>query len=336
MVQPMTGTVENQAWQTPEQLAAAASDARVALHVIQTGGISSTPGDFLPALPVMTPLLLLPGLAYFGSGNSGAVAASSGAGTSGAPRADVSQPGWDRPPIDPPVGVPGGNAMSLQALSDLRTLAFLTGGTASIMTRATSAVERIDAQTRVHYVLAYYPSNGAPDGRYRAVRVEVNRADVTVLFRHGYYARQQNASMNRRSVVTEGRLRAAMTSAREFRDIGLRVTPTFTPSRSGKGGDILLRMVIDGRRLGWTTDDLMRRVARLEVGVFCGDAKERIVGQATRTLDVSLTEARFERLAAEGVPYSVRIPVTSPTRFVKVIVYNYEANLLGSAVVQMK
>jgi hypothetical protein len=142
--------------------------------------------------------------------------------------------------------------------------------------------------------------------------------------------------MNRRSVVTEGRLRAAMTSAREFRDIGLRVTPTFTPSRSGKGGDILLRMVIDGRRLGWTTDDLMRRVARLEVGVFCGDAKERIVGQATRTLDVSLTEARFERLAAEGVPYSVRIPVTSPTRFVKVIVYNYEANLLGSAVVQMK
>lgn len=36
-------------------------------------------------------------------------------------------------------------------------------------------------------------------------------------------------------------------------------------------------MVIDATSLGWTTDDLSRRVTHLDVGVLCGDAKEKVV-----------------------------------------------------------
>ncbi len=332
MVQPSPGTLENQAWEDPKQLAAAASDARVALHVIQTGGIPSSTGNFQPAQPVMTPLIRVPGQAYWGTGNSGGVTA--GGASGGSPQSSSPQPGWDRPPGDPPVPIPGMDARGIQALSDLRTLARLTGGLASIMSSTADAVDRIDAQTRVDYLLAYYPSNVSQDGRYRAIRVDVNRSGVTVLFRHGYYARENVPGIDRRSVVTQGRLTAAMTSTREIRDIGLYVTPTFTKAREGKGGQMLVTMTIDGARLGWTTDELSRRVARLEVGVFCGDSREKIVGQALRTLDITLTERRFA--ASKAIPYSVQVPLKASARFVKVIVYDYEANILGSKVVIVK
>jgi VWFA-related protein len=261
----------------PKRLAAAASDARVALHIIQTGGIAASPRSFLSEVPVLRPyLIFVPGLPYFGTGGSGAVAASgteSGAGGS-APR----QPGWDRPAPDPSVAMPSMSAMDLQALADLRTMAQLTGGHASIMDDAGKAVDRIDAQTRADYLLAYYPSNSVWDGRYRSVRVEVNPPGVTVLFRHGYYGERQTIPLDRRVVVADGRLLSAASSTRELRDIRLSVTPAFTKNPTGKGGELLAQMVIDATRLAWTTDDLSRRVAHLDVAVFCGDAREKIVG----------------------------------------------------------
>lgn len=204
------------------------------------------------------------------------------------------------------------------------------------MTDAAKAVDRIDAATRVDYLLAYYPSNPAWDGRYRSVRVEVKRPGVTVLFRHGYYGEQQAASLSRRAVVADGRLIAAASSTRPFRDIPVSATSTFTKNRTGKGGEMAVQMVIEAARLVWTIDDLARRVANLDVAVFCIDARGKTVGQTRRMLDVALTEERFGQIPKQGLPYGVRIPLVAPARFLKVVVYNYDANLIGSTVVTMK
>jgi hypothetical protein len=53
-------------------------------------------------------------------------------------------------------------------------------------------------------------------------------------------------------------------------------------------------------------------------------------------VDVALTEERFGQLSKQGLPYTVRIPLAAPPRFVKIIVYNYATNLTGSNVVTMK
>ncbi len=334
MVQPMPGTLANQTpgvWEDPKKLAATASDARVALHVIQTGGIGAEAGPFLAALPIMWPRILVPGQAYWGSGGSNATASDAGT-----PRASLPEPGFDRPAATPGVPVPGMSAVGLQALSDLRTIAELTGGHASIMGNASQAIDRIDAQTRAEYVLAYYSSNAASDGRYRSVEVEVNRPGVTVLYRHGYYGRQATDALDRRAVVADGHLIAAASSRRQLRDIRVSVTPTFTQNRKGKGGEVLVQMVIDPSRLVWTTDDLSRRVAHLDVAVFCADAKEKTVGQTRRTLDIALTEAGFGQVTTQGLPYSVRIAVAAPASFLKVVIYNLESNLAGSEVVKLK
>lgn len=315
-------------WDDPSQVAAAANNARVAVHVIQTGGIPSDPGPFLPAVPVLTPRIILPGQAYFGTGGSGSTSADGSQGT--AEREPVKPDPWAS------VSLPGLNAVGMQGLQELRTLAIRTGGHASLFGDAAKALDRIDEETRVDYLLAYSPSNPTWDGRYRALRVEVNRPGVTVLFRHGYYAELPSASLTRRAVVADSRLIAAAASNAQRRDIAISAIPAFTKNTKGKGGEMVVRIVIDASRLGWTADDLERHVANLDVAVFCLDARGKTLGQTRRMLDVALTEARFELASKQGLPYTVRVPITAPARFVKIVVYNFATNLTGSNVFTLK
>ena len=317
------------------QIAAAASDARVAIHVIQTGGIPSSEGTILMDVPVLPlPRTLVRGMTYFGMlGVYGAPGSGSGG---GAPSAGQSTPGWDRPGPDPVAAIPGLGGLDVKAIQELRELADLTGGDASIMGYTADAADRIDSGTRADYLLAYSPSNAIVDGRYRAVKVKVTRPGVRVLSRQGYYAAERVDSLNRRTVVADGRLLAALSSTRVQRDIRVSATSAYSPLRAGKGGEAVVHLAIDISRLAWTTDELSRRVAHLDVGILCGDAKEKVVGQTRRTLDIAVTEERFLQIEKDALRYSISIPVAARPAFFKVVVYSNEANLVGSTVTVLK
>jgi VWFA-related protein len=50
------------------------------------------------------------------------------------------------------------------------------------------AFDQISEELRTQYLLGYYPSNTARDGRFRKIKVEVPGKDMKVLARKGYYA----------------------------------------------------------------------------------------------------------------------------------------------------
>ncbi|HKN62384.1 MAG TPA: VWA domain-containing protein [Candidatus Acidoferrales bacterium] len=50
------------------------------------------------------------------------------------------------------------------------------------------AFDEISEELRSQYVIGYYPTNDKRDGTFRKIRVDVNRSDVRVLARKGYYA----------------------------------------------------------------------------------------------------------------------------------------------------
>ena len=60
------------------------------------------------------------------------------------------------------------------------------------------------------------------------------------------------------------------------------------------------------------------------------------MGQTRRRLSVAVTDERFEQIMKQGLAYSVRIPLVARPRYLKVVVYNYEADLVGSTVVTMR
>jgi VWFA-related protein len=71
-------------------------------------------------------------------------------------------------------------------------LARLSGDTGGFLVEGSndlsSAFRRIDEDNQFHYLLTYAPSNDALDGRFRAIRVKVDRGGVQVFARKGYRA----------------------------------------------------------------------------------------------------------------------------------------------------
>lgn len=71
----------------------------------------------------------------------------------------------------------------------MRTIAEDTGGRAYFNSNAIGqAVRRAIEDSRVSYVLGYYPSRPDWDGKFRQITVKVNRSDVDVRHRKGYLA----------------------------------------------------------------------------------------------------------------------------------------------------
>lgn len=71
----------------------------------------------------------------------------------------------------------------------LVTLAADTGGRAFLDSNDFSKVFKgVQEDTSTYYVLGYHSTNPARDGRYRRIRVSLNRPGVKIEFRRGYYA----------------------------------------------------------------------------------------------------------------------------------------------------
>jgi VWFA-related protein len=88
-----------------------------------------------------------------------------------------------------------GNASSQETLY---TLAEDTGGKAFMDTNDLSGVfTQVQRDTSAYYLLGYTSTNHLKDGHYRHLKVQVNRADVKLEYRPGYYAGRDFEHMNK-------------------------------------------------------------------------------------------------------------------------------------------
>lgn len=86
-------------------------------------------------------------------------------------------------------GRPGGQQV-LRNPDSLRELAFATGGRAVLNTNEPrERVPELFKETQSYYLLSFEAAPGPADGRMRRVEVKVNRPDVEVRARRGYYPR---------------------------------------------------------------------------------------------------------------------------------------------------
>lgn len=270
-------------------IAAVASDARVALDIIFTGG------------------------------------------TVGAPAPRFAGTGTRRQLMMPPV--PGAAAVFGQTfmIQDVRRMAELTGGQATAFRRADFALDRLDRATQFQYLLGYYPSNPAWDGKYRQVSVKVNRPGVTVLYRRGYFASEQRASLDRRTFVTQNRI----LSAGRYEGVLGDITVSLDPPVVAGPGEVRIQGAIRAPRAGFRTAD-GRHAATFDLVVYCGDAKGNVVGETHKIVDLKLTDASHASFIRDGATFNGSVAVTGKPDYVKVVVYDYAADLLGSATMKVR
>jgi len=226
-------------------------------------------------------------------------------------------------------GIAGMSFAPMFALQSMRNLSNQTGGVTSIYAYADKAVKRIDEATRFSYLLGYYATNGEQDGRYRQVSVTVKRPGAQVLYRHGYFAKPQTMPANRRDMMSYTRMSNAFTTGIDVLDIPI----SFKTHDFVDGGKRFLDMdiTIALAKLAPVSASTGREYI-MELAIVCANQDQKPVGQYSDRLNFTLTQEQYDKAVKDGLPMniSVRVPVTSFPMHAKVVVYNFENDLLGS------
>ena len=70
--------------------------------------------------------------------------------------------------------------------------------------------------------------------------------------------------------------------------------------------------------------------------MYTGNGKEQPVGELQRKVELNLREDRYRAFGEQGASFNIRVPLKDRPKYVKVIVYDYAADLLGSATATIK
>jgi len=215
-----------------------------------------------------------------------------------------------------------------------RDLVEATGGLYSTVDTAAAALDKIDQRTRTSYLIGYEPSNPDLDGRYRRVRVEVNRPHVTVLYGDGYFASEALSPADLKEKVARTRTDSALTSDANATSLGVRAAVEI---ERGSDGSRTVRadLVIDVSNVGFEEDG-DRRVAELHVAVYCGDAKEKVIGGFQQRWTLRAGDYTLSEWLRNGMDRSVRIAVREIPKYVKVVIYDPLSDRTGSISVKLK
>lgn len=97
---------------------------------------------------------------------------------------------------------------------------------------ASQDIDAIDRATRFQYTLGYYSTDARLDARYRRIEVRVTRPGVTLHYRRGYLATPQPA-FDRREIMAYNRIARAFEYEPAIGDIGVKGEASWGPSVDG-------------------------------------------------------------------------------------------------------
>ena len=215
-----------------------------------------------------------------------------------------------------------------------RDLVDATGGFFSSVDTAAKALDKLDQRTRTSYLIGYEPSNPDLDDRYRRVRVEVNRPNMTVLYRDGYFASEELSPADLKEKVARIRTDSALTSDANATGLGVRANVQLEQFHAGSR-TVRVDLIVDMSNVGFEKDG-DRQVAELHVAVYCGDAKEKVIGELKERWTLRAGDYTLSEWLRDGMDRSVRIAAPAIPKYVKVVVYDPMSDRTGSMTVTIK
>ena len=220
-------------------------------------------------------------------------------------------------------------------ISSAETLASATGGTFTGVRTASEALARMDNASRNGYLLGYMPTNPSLDGTFRKIDVKVNRKNVTLVFRRGYTAQAEAPPVDPVAVLTRERLSEAAASSLPATDIKLQAKVSRIGKTSSGQPQIRVELTIDPDGLALSGSG-GRLEGALDIVVLAGDDREQLVGRHQERMPLRLTPVMLELAKRTGLQFATDVPLQGQARFVKVIVYDFASDRLGTADVIVK
>jgi VWFA-related protein len=234
------------------------------------------------------------------------------------------------------VGTPGAQAPVFSTLAStqpnidtMQTMAEATGGRAYFNTNAIGdAVRRAIDDSRVSYVLGYYPSHANWDGKFREIKVRVNRSGLDVRHRKGYLALPPQPRQG-----TTGRAEAlgdAMRSPLEATGIGM--TAQIDRVEGRPSGEVTLVVRVDAASVTFE-----KRAAMWEGTIDILIAQSLPGGQFSKSMDTSVslsaTDERHDQMLKEGFTLTSKVMLRDQAYRLHVVVRNVPTRTTGSLII---
>ena len=204
-------------------------------------------------------------------------------------------------------GAFGGSGMMQQRNSlsssqeTLVTLSHDTGGRSfSDSNDLSLAMKQVQVDTNVYYVLGYLSSNSKEDGKYRKIRVELNRPGLKIAHRPGYFAAKAFGQLTQQEKDLQ--LTQAMNVERPFVDVPLILEADYF-RKDNNTNYVPISIEILGEGLKFEEKGANRE-GKFEFVAQAFDPKGRVTGIARDSVSLKLPAEKAEKLKSGGIFYS--------------------------------
>jgi VWFA-related protein len=217
-------------------------------------------------------------------------------------------------------------------IDGMRELADRTGGRAAVNTNDLgAAVRRAIDDARVTYTIGYYSSDETQDGKFRDIKVRVDRPHLDVRYRKGYFALKPPDPADNRTRQAE--TRAAVWSPLESTAIALNARADLSDDPEPNSVNVLLQIdpsSIDFRNEGG------RWKALLDVVYVQKDEHGKVLpGGVTDTMELAFTDANYAKLEQEGLMRGRRVPRKPGAFTLRIVVRDVGSGATGSLTIPL-
>ena len=192
------------------------------------------------------------------------------------------------------------------------------------------AVRSAIEDSRISYVLGYYPAHGKWDGRFVDLKVKVNRPGVRVRSRKGYYAGAEPA-LAEKEVATL--LSAAAHSPLESTSVGMTVRADEVPNTTTKS--LKLSMDVDPKDINLVLQD-GNWVGALDFLFSQRDVEGKVLSNIALNLGMNLPAESHSQLEKEGITFSRTLEVVPTAFLLRVVVRDARSGSIGTVSVPLQ
>jgi VWFA-related protein len=218
----------------------------------------------------------------------------------------------------------------LASRNTMQDLADKTGGRAIYDTAdVQQAIRRALDDSRVTYTLGYYPADARFDGRFRSIKVSVDRPGVQLKYRRGYYAFPEEPLDDSRR---QKALSAAATNLLDTTGVGFSVQVADAAAGSAQR---TLSLDVDPGSLK-LEEDQDRWTGGLDVLFVQYDAKGNLVANIGRQMPINLSGAEREQLLKDGLVLNAPIEIKPTAERIRVILRDIRTGAVGSVTLPIK
>lgn len=212
-----------------------------------------------------------------------------------------------------------------QNFDTMNTMAERTGGRAFYNTNdIQGAVRKAIDDSRVTYVLGYYPTNTNWDGKFRELKVRTSKPGVHLRFRVGYYALPDAPATDAQKAQL---LSDAEWSPLEATDLALEVRADPVDAAGGRGLQVQVRIASNQlyfeQRDGRWKDSL--QVVWVEIG-----STGRSIGTITKTVGLEVPPDAYDVLVTKGISFTQTLKVRDDAIELRLVTRDDGSGAIGS------